>query len=254
MHFDGSRRGVGLGRLGRSSHPFSDPLTYPGRQSTDDGVVGPWGFRAIPAPAVVSSLQQAGAAPMTSRTPVIGVGSNASPAVLRTKLGATSLVPLEVVWLDGVVLAYSAHVSRWGYVPAAVGVDGRGSVSAVRQGLSAPEPPRARLRVTLGWFDEAQLALLDASEPNYTRVPVNLGGRSVWLYDTDRGVLADPRHGAVRPFASQHVILGWVATLLAVSVSPRSLATRLAADATLRAEVTSLLQDHRVPSGLPRPR
>jgi len=98
-------------------------------------------------------VEPAGRPAVRGRTPVAAVGSNASPAVLARKLSplATGTVPLELRRLTGVRIGHSAHVSAGGYIPAAPCV-GEGS-----------------LRVVVGWFEADQLALLDASEPNYVR-------------------------------------------------------------------------------------
>ncbi|MBA2740126.1 MAG: hypothetical protein H0U47_10760, partial [Nocardioidaceae bacterium] len=82
-------------------------------------------------------------------------GSNASPPVLLAKLRAAgaplavALVPHEVA---GLGVAHSAHVSPAGYVA---------TTPYAAAGL--------RTRMVASWFGPAQLAALDATEPNYRR-------------------------------------------------------------------------------------
>ncbi len=138
-------------------------------------------------------LADLGEAPLADRTPVLAVGSNAAPAVLRHKLGSRGVSTVVPV-LTGVVRAldvtHSAHVARGGYVPAA-----------------PVHRARSRGRVVLQLLDDDQLAAVDETEPNYERVevsaaryPVVLGGgvrpRRVHLYASRRGVLALPGRAA----------------------------------------------------------
>lgn len=129
------------------------PLLYP----------GPWLRRpARLTPTGVHGLD-GGAAPGPggNRVAVAGVGSNACPEVLRAKLfrdddppGAH--VPLLPGWVEGLRIAHAAFVSRPGFVPAA---------PAVTPGETAG--------VVLAWLDPGQLARLDATEPNYDRLPLS---------------------------------------------------------------------------------
>jgi hypothetical protein len=120
-----------------------------------------------------------------SRTPVLAVGSNASPAQLQRKLsnvGRPTLVPITAVSVHGLVVGVSAHVSRPGYLPA------------------TPVPSAdARSDLWILWLDEAELAAVDATEPNYDRIrlpdrcPVRLTtGQPVtgcWVYLSRHGYL-----------------------------------------------------------------
>jgi hypothetical protein len=98
---------------------------------------------------------------------VIAVGSNGSPAQLHRKLAGRTgvLVPMTYVAVGGLVPGVSAHVSRPGYVPA-----------------TPVLLPGATGRLVLLWLDDAQLAAVDATEPNYHRtalpaeVTVSLAG------------------------------------------------------------------------------
>jgi hypothetical protein len=135
---------------------------------------------------LAGALGGAGVAPMEQRTAVVAVGSNASPAVMRHKLGSRGVsvvVPMVTGILHNVAVGHSAHVARGGYVPAAP-MHSSGALS----------------RVVVQFLDPEQLAAVDATEPNYERVqlapgrhPVVLsGGRRParsWIYASRRGVL-----------------------------------------------------------------
>jgi hypothetical protein len=103
-------------------------------------------------------LWNAGCLAVASLVPVLAVGSNASPAQLRRKLakaGLPTLVPITAVSVDGLAVGVSAHVSRPGYLPATP-VPDEGAVS----------------NLWLVWLDAAALAAVDATEPNYERIPL----------------------------------------------------------------------------------
>ncbi|WP_353808247.1 hypothetical protein [Agromyces sp. SYSU T00194] len=100
-------------------------------------------------------LEREGAAPIADRTLVVAIGSNASPAVIARKYasgGCGWATPFATGTLHGVAVGHSAHVAPRGYIPAA---------------------PFARAtavtRVVASWFDEEQLAVVDATERNYAR-------------------------------------------------------------------------------------
>lgn len=105
------------------------------------------------------ALSAANATPLDDRVPALAVASNASPAQLMSKLSAppTDLaIPVARAWLRGLELAFSGHVNRWGYVPAAV--------------RAADADTEVDVFVT--FLDAEQLAVMDATEPNYERVMV----------------------------------------------------------------------------------
>jgi hypothetical protein len=130
-------------------------------------------------------LSNVGAPPVASLTPVLAVGSNASPAQLRRKLittGQPTLVPITAVGVRGLAVGVSAHVSRPGYLPA------------------TPIPTAdAESELWVLWLDKVALAGVDATEPNYDRVllpdryPVRLPtGQPVtgcWVYLSRHGYL-----------------------------------------------------------------
>jgi hypothetical protein len=128
------------------------------------------------------------------RTPVVALGSNGCLPVLRAKLlsaGASLLVPLFPVVVSGFAVAHSAHVSRGGYVAA-----------------TPLDRPGGATRGVLAWFDDEQLAAVDASEPNYVRHAAHaaryriavLDGPSpdqFWVYRSVWGALVLAGHPAL---------------------------------------------------------
>ena len=165
-----------------------------------------------------------GSADVRGRTAVAAVGSNASPAVLVRKLGpgGPGVVVLETGRLPGILVGHSAHVSRGGYIPA------------------APYAGAGTTEVVIGWFQPAQLALLDATEPNYERRHLDAG---VDVYVSRWGVIAVG--GVPLPLCTQD-------ELLARLRPPALAAGGGLSDPTVAAEVSSWLQaEHAVDSGLP---
>lgn len=167
------------------------PADYPWSVPPVSGIVRPDGIEGgeLPPSAV-----------LTERTPVVAVGSNASPAVLVRKLGdllATGL-PVAPAVVDDLVVGHFAQVAARGFVAAA-----------------PARSPGVRAELSLGWFDEAQLARLDETEPNYHREVLTssctwAGGtvEGAQVYVSDHGVLAD--EGEVLPLRSQAEVLGWL--------------------------------------------
>lgn len=103
-----------------------------------------------------SLLRKVDGPPVAARTPVLAVGSNASPAQVRRKManaGLPTRVPITAVKVRGLTVGVSAHVSRPGYLPA------------------TPVPdPAAESDLWVLWLDAAALDAVDATEPNYHRV------------------------------------------------------------------------------------
>lgn len=83
------------------------------------------------------------------RTPVLAIGSNQSPERLAQKFGhdASHVIPVERARLDGFDVVYSAHVTRYGSIPAMLQVCAGASVS-----------------VAITWLDDTQLAIMHESE------------------------------------------------------------------------------------------
>ncbi|WP_100443988.1 hypothetical protein [Glycomyces xiaoerkulensis] len=225
--------------------PIDRPASYPGEPPPRTCVLtgdrlwetaGPEELDAV--------LHRLGAAPIRSRTPVLAVGSNASAAQMRRKLEPLDhwAVPTTPVAVTGVAACFSAHVSAPGYVPyAPVSSEGRTN------------------EFHLQWLEEAQLELVDATEPNYERVEVpasesypvrTAAGRTVpgvRLYAGRHGVIGD-RSGRPIPAGGQDAALGLVSRALGARVSHRD----LAADAGLREAATAALARLAVADGLPR--
>jgi hypothetical protein len=165
-----------------------------------------------------------GTADVRGRTPVAAIGSNGSPLVLARKLAALPRghVALQPQRLPGVRVGHSAHVSAGGYVPAAPYV-GDGAADAV-----------------VAWFDAEQLALVDATEPNYHRLALPSGTQ---LYVSRWGVVAVG--GRPLPLTDQ-------AGLLARLRPPALADGDDLGDPAVRAAVSAWLQaEHAVDAGWP---
>jgi hypothetical protein len=158
-----------LDALGLTRDPLGHPLAYPGRAPARSGLLtgdhfiplheedGHWRLGASGGESLDDALRRMRRPVIAERHPVLAVGSNASPAQLRRKLAGRTgvLVPMTHVEVGGLVPGVSAHVSRPGYVPAAPVL-----------------VPGATGGLILLWLDDAQLAVVDETEPNYRRVPV----------------------------------------------------------------------------------
>ncbi|MDI5962700.1 hypothetical protein [Streptantibioticus silvisoli] len=240
---------TGLAALGLDGVPLLDPLSYPGRpvpwpallrgdqllalRPPDGGpaAVGRW--TAADGTALDALLAGDGRPGTGERVPVLAVGSNASPGQTRHKLlsaGVAVVVPMVPATVEGLGVGVSAHVSASGYVGA------------------APYAGPGTARVVVTWLDAEQLAVVDATEPNYRRVrlpaadfPVTLPDGTVppWcdLYVNRHGVLAPD--GVPLPATGQRDLLR---DLLARSArlrdllgpDPRAWVTRAAADPAVR--------------------
>ncbi|MGW7484409.1 hypothetical protein ACWGH8_38230 [Nonomuraea muscovyensis] len=154
--------------------PMARPLTYPGRIPATSGVlVDDEYLPLLPVDGAAAEEWQAGdetlgkllvrsgSSPMSERYPVVAVGSNASPSQMRRKFMSHAIrpvIPMTLADVEGIAPGVSAHVNRWGYVPA-VPVEAPGETS----------------RLFVLWLDDRELATLDVTEPNYwrRRLPVN---------------------------------------------------------------------------------
>jgi hypothetical protein len=197
-----------------------DPLSYPGTAASTSGVL-------------VGHRFQAGVEPdLTGRTPVLAVGSNASPSQIHRKLVTLPgpvVVPFSVVTAYNLVAGVSAHVSRAGYVPATP--------------VAAPDRSS---RLVVIWLDMPQVEVVDATEPNYDRLPlpsdrfpVVVDGQSVPLqayeaYVGRRGCLIS-EDGSPRLLTSQRDL---IASLLKQSAALHELAGSTPEEfvATMRAD------------------
>ena len=84
-----------------------------------------------------------------TRTPVLAIGSNQSPARLAQKFGhdASHVIPVQRAELEDFDVVYSAHISRYGAVPAML-----------------QHAPGARVTIAVTWLDDAQLEIMNESE------------------------------------------------------------------------------------------
>lgn len=196
--------------------PMTQPLTYPGRAPATSGVLMDGAYLQLrleeSAPAddwqagdetLGELLARLGRSPMSERHPVVAVGSNASPGQLRRKFagrGIPPVIPMTPAEVDGLAPGVSAHVNRWGYVPA-VPVEAPGETS----------------RLFVLWLDERELAVLDLTEPNYWRrrlpadrhpVTLDSGGPlpSCFVYVGRHGCLVDET-GEARRLADQRALI-----------------------------------------------
>ena len=234
--------------------PMSRPLTYPGRIPAASGVLVDDAYVPLHATAgrapdewrvadetLGALLGRLGCHPLRGRHLVVAVGSNAAPSQLRRKFldhGVRPIVPMTLADVPGIAPGVSAHVSRWGYVPAA-----------------PIETPGETSRLFVLWLDESQLAALDLTEPNYHRRPlehpVTLAGERlapVFVYAGRHGLLADGE-GRPRRLTSQRAL---IQALLDESTGLRHLCGDTpdafvdnVGDDTVRAAVYRLFQDER---------
>ncbi len=169
--------------------------------------------------ALGAELDRRGLDPLQDRAAVVGVGSNRNPEVMRQKFlaaGASPVLPLTPIVVPGIGVGHSAHVSRRGYLAAAPFV------------TSAD----VRTELTLSWLDQGQLAALDATEPNYERIPLEqpppLGAGPLWIYRSRWGVLAVD--GRPLPLSSQRDLHTLLAALpgLAYLFAPQTAAAATA--------------------------
>ncbi|MFF3205614.1 hypothetical protein [Streptomyces sp. NPDC002962] len=153
-----------LRALGLADAPRDHPLSYPGAWPAASGLLH--GDELLP----LDRLTHPG------RTPVVAVGSNASPAQLRHKMAGfavTSPIPMVRARVTGIDVGVSAHISRAGYVSA-----------------SPVDAPAVTRELFVIWLDPEQLALIDGTEPHYDRVLLPAPGFRVELENGE--ALLDP--------------------------------------------------------------
>ncbi|MFG6194298.1 hypothetical protein [Nonomuraea sp. JJY05] len=196
--------------------PMTQPLTYPGRTPATSGVLMDGAYLQLSleeaAPAddwqagaetLGELLARLGRSPMSERHQVVAVGSNASPGQMRRKFaghGTPPVIPMTLADVDGLAPGVSAHVNRWGYMPAV-----------------PVETPGETSRLFVLWLDERELAALDLTEPNYwrrrlpaERHPVTLESGAplprCFVYVGRHGCLVDGT-GAARRLADQRALI-----------------------------------------------
>jgi len=167
-----------LAALGLEVDLAVTPWAYPGPRAPFPGVLRGDAFDQL------SGAELDGLA--TGREVVVAVGCNGAPAALRTKLrvlDGAQAVPMVPGTVANLGVGCSAHVSIRGYVAAAP-FHARGRTSPI---------------VAL-WLDAAQLAVVDATEPNYARQLVRASDYPLelavaespdrfWLYESNWGLL-----------------------------------------------------------------
>ncbi|MBQ1092538.1 hypothetical protein [Streptomyces sp. B93] len=238
-----------LEALGLAAAPREHPLTYPGAWPAESGLLD--GDRFLPLTRRVYE----------DRTPVLAIGSNASPGQLRHKMAQfriDSPVPMVRARVTGVDVGVSAHVSRMGYVSASP--------------VAAPGTVRELFVI---WLDARQLSVIDASEGvqlpdgNYrrawlpaSRVTIELDGGErlpgAHVYVNQHGVLHDGT-GVPRGHPGQRALLGELLLRLPrlrelFGATPEEFCARARADRALCARGTRLFveEDLVTASGLER--
>jgi hypothetical protein len=180
--------------LGADVSPVTDPLSYPG--ALPDGPVLLCGGRFVDLDPVAVDVE--------GRHPVLAVGSNAGRARLAEKLAVlpgAQEVPVMPCRVDGAAVAFTALVASYGSIP---------YTAVPGEGLAC--------RTFLQYLDDAQLAVIDASEqPGYRRdlltgLRVALPSGDVlgeaWAYVCEQGAIADGGAlVALRPQADAYRLL-----------------------------------------------
>ncbi|MFJ8109345.1 hypothetical protein [Streptomyces sp. NPDC096132] len=231
---DGRQEHRTLEALGLGRAPRDHPLLYPGVWPAGSGLLA--GDLLLP----LDRLTHPG------RSPVLAVGSNASPAQLRYKmaaLGITSPVPMVRARVTGIGVGVSAHVSLLGYMSA-----------------SPVDSPGVTRELFVIWLDDEQLTAVDATEPNYDRVVLPASRFRVELEDGEtlsdvfsyvnrHGVLHNGT-GAPRSHPGQRtliteLLLGSPALRRLFGATPEEFVTRARADALLCRQGTRLFAEEK---------
>ncbi|GJL80783.1 MAG: hypothetical protein DHS20C01_04170 [marine bacterium B5-7] len=184
------------------------------------------------------------------RVAVLAYGSNRSPEQLMRKFGklhANQAIFVERCELSGWDVIHSAHVTRYGAIPAALVAN-----------------PDVTIRVAVTWLDNKQLYIMDESEStgcNYGRQTLTRSAKpgdgdaneyEVQAYVTSHGPLRVDQqlvsHAAIdakgRPDKGLHTIdvLKRAHTLFASTQSFKQFVLGLCDDARYRKEITHLLK------------
>lgn len=216
---------------GTSVAPLDDPLSYPGPRAA-------WPFRLV-GDEVSRLADDDPRLTRGDRHAVLAIGSNACPAQIvrkfRDRPGHGEVVGLPVA-VTGLQIRPSAHLGRSGYWPFA-------PVSLDETACTA----------VLCLFDDDQLAVLDATEPNYDRTRLDphrhrlahsqrLSGPSmpagpIEVYTSRHGVVDDPRLPAWSdPPPSQELLLSALLPLLRTAAEPVPLTDAAALSRALRSD------------------
>lgn len=182
----------------------------------------------------------------SGRTPLLAYGSNAAPEVLARKLGPSAgqdtVLAVRATLADFDVV-YSAHISRYGSIPAAL-----------------QRSPGTEVAVFVVYLSEEQLRLISATEPNYdralltdlsctlesgevlTQAAAYLTRHGCLLVDGSEVALAGVEaRGRKLPTMSQPQVLEHLRATLAPEQSLDLFIAALVADPKLRRETTSRL-------------
>lgn len=193
----------------------------------------------------------------SGRTPLLAYGSNAAPEVLARKLGPSAdqdtVLAVRAALADFDVV-YSAHISRYGSIPAAL-----------------QRSPGTEVAVFVVYLGEDQLRLISATEPNYHPAPLrDLSCRlengdvltEATAYLSHHGcLLADGREIALSsieaqgrrfPAMSQPEVLDHVRAMLAPEQTLERFIAESAADPELGRRRTEALKERMAAVRLPR--
>lgn len=173
--------------------------------------------------------------------PLLAVGSNADPTVLRRKFGSGAVSILQgPMSLPGFAAAHSAHIARYGAVPATL------------------TEADTVLETHLQFVPLKQLAALDASEAagvNYERVRLPVGGlrarwlpsdvqrkiSHIWTYRSLHGVAK--RDGQIMFLGRQRDALAHAADRAGWRLSLEAFVVMLVRDASFRQVVSAALKE-----------
>lgn len=137
--------------------------------------------------------------PISRRYLIVSVGANASPEAMLDKMSlltkGPTVIPFTEITIENLAVGYAGYVTYRGYIPA-----------------TPYHHDGAKTTLWASYLDYEQLAILDATEPNYFRLKVSTrdypavmasGERidTFYLYDSYRGVLSVD--GEVIPFDTQ---------------------------------------------------
>jgi hypothetical protein len=211
--------------------PIDDPDSYPGSPPAGSFTLGSGSARG-------------------ARFPVVAIGSNASPAQLIAKFGPdpTPALPVVAARVRGLARGFSAHVTRYGSVPATA--------------RAAPDLD-AVLDVHVTLLDAGQLATMGRTEPNH-RLTLLRHPDGGWLLELETGersarcLLYRSRHGVLDlpPYADlppQREVRRWLAPHLGTESDVdtfRTLGRRLRRDGAPSLGLISLAPVPVVPDGL----
>ena len=193
------------------------PEQYPWRPIDQPGVLADGYFH--PSDEIDGLLEARGTSPMAERHRVLSVGSNASFDVVHRKMARAGLaapLAMTITRHSGIAVGHSAHVSLPGYIAAA--------------------PYRCSgcvRRFVALHLDDEQLAALDATEPNYSRIE----HEGAWIYASHWQVLAAHEVPVtLRPQVDLHAFLRAVDPLWSDRFpyeSPAGVARQLTHDGTV---------------------